>query len=500
VLSNHIRMNTWMMLSIIVSAFLESTVAHDHVLKERLDVSVTLSMSDYGRHILIHDACTKDNKTYLVGGATTLHSTALGMDAFLFVYDGTELTDVHSYGGINQDQFTNVVCADTLVVAGHSNSADFLGVPGVNNFSRAFVMELSYEGDVVKQYVSAYAFESLIHGLDVSARGITAVGQAKRITSSDFLIMHITNHQLTEQVFGGEGIDVLYDVHHGESMVVVGQTSSSLYQATGPRGIIFELASDLSIQRSVVLMSSSESAYHYVDETYLAGTSSHQGIVQRRGEVGVTIIPDSTLIHGRYQTTWYGAGKQGGFIQDRPATKGEVISIVPHFIVLQHEGMLYQASLVIPHVFRKEEDTYLYNDQVVEFETIEFWEDAVFHQQRVAYVGAFMLIVENNTTRKIPTCNVKPQVYYHPVTVLCNQEYWINNVFHQESVVLRQPGSYRLTMDENDIVFTIAQVELPIVEVDYQPKQVIAITPRENRMWMIPAAWFGLFVGKKYLG
>jgi hypothetical protein len=493
-------MNTWMMLSIIVSAFLESTVAHDHVLNERLDLSVTMSMSDYGRHVLIHDACMKDNKTYLVGGATTLHSTALGMDAFLFVYEGTELIDVHSYGGVNQDQFTNVACADTLVVAGHSNSADFLGVPGINNFSRAFVMELTYEGEVIEHYVSEYAFESLIHGLDVSIQGITAVGQAKRITSSDFFIMHIRNNQVTQKVFGGAGLDVLYDVHHGESVVVVGQTSSSEYQATGPRGVLFELGSDLSIQRSQLLMSSSQSSYHYVDEWYLAGTSSDQGIVQRRGETGVTILPDSTLIHGRYETTWYGTGKQGSFIQDRPVQKGEVITIMPDFIVLQHEGMLYEASLVIPHVFRKEEDTYYYNDQELVFETIEFWEEFVFHQQLVADVGAFRLIKENNTTRKIPTCNVKPQVYYHPVTVLCNHEYWINNVVHHESVVLRQPGSYRLTLDENDIVFTIAQVDQPIIEVDYQPKQVIPITPRENRMWMIPAAWFGLFVGKKYLG
>jgi hypothetical protein len=493
-------MNVWMTLSIIVASMLESTLAHDHVLYKRLDLSVTMSMSDYGRHIVLHDACEVGNYTYLVGGATTLHSIAVGMDAFLFVYEGTELVAVHSYGGLSEDQFTQVHCGPTLVVAGQSKSADFLNVAGVNNFSRAFVLELDYQGNVLHQYVADYAFESLIHGLDVSSKGIVAVGQAKRITHSDFFLMHITNNTLVEHVFGGDGIDVLYDVHLGERILVVGQTSSSEFNAPGPRGIQFTLNDDLTIKQSQLLLSSSQSAYHHVDQTYLAGTSSNQGIIQRRDETTVTIFAESTVITGRYNDVWYGASKKGGFVLDQPATKGDVIAVMNHFTVLQHEGMLYQASLVVPHVFHKEDDDYFYNDQLLTFEAVEFWDELLFHQQQVATVGPFQLIVENTTTRLIPTCNVKGQVYHHPVMVLCNTNYSINDVVQTTSMQLHQPGTYRLQIDEQEIVFSIALIEPPVIDVEYQTKQVIAIASRENRLWMIPAAWFGLFVGKKYLG
>ena len=488
------------MLIVIVTAMLESTLPYDVVLKDRIDLSVTLSMSDYGRHIVLHDACTKGNRTYLVGGATTLNSVALGMDAFLFVYEGTSLQEVHSYGGVQEDRFTQVDCGETLVVAGHSYSSEFVDVLAVNNFSRAFVLELDYQGDILAKYVADYAFESVIHGLHVSDKGIVAVGQAKRITHSDFFLMHVSNNVVEERVFGGDGLDVLYDVHVGDEWVVVGQTSSSQYSATGPRGIQLVLEPDLSIQRTQLLLSSSQSAYHYIDETYLAGTSANQGIVQRRGESTVSIIADSTVITGRHQATWYGASPSGGFVLDQPATSGEVVAVLPHFIVYQHEGMLYEASLVIPHVFHQADDEYFYNDQPIVFDLVTFWDEFVYHQQQVAVIDTFQLIVENKTTRLIPTCNVTSQVYYHPVTVLCNWEYSINDIAYTDSVVLTQPGRYRLVIDENDIVFSIEALIEPLVEVDYQTKEVISIPETENRMWMIPAAWFGLFVGKKYLG
>jgi hypothetical protein len=126
--------------------------------------------------------------------------------------------------------------------------------------------------------------------------------------------------------------------------------------------------------------------------------------------------------------------------------------------------------------------------------------ELLFHQQQVATVGPFQLIVENTTTRLIPTCNVKGQVYHHPVMVLCNTNYSINDVVQTASMQLHQPGTYRLQIDEQEIVFSIALIEPPVIDVEYQTKQVIAIASRENRLWMIPAAWFGLFVGKKYLG
>jgi hypothetical protein len=493
-------MNTWMALSIIVAAFLESTVTHDHVLKGRLDLSVTMAMSDYGRHIVLHDACEIDNRTYLVGGATTLHSTAVGMDALLVVYEGVELVDVLFYGGLSEDQFTQVHCGSTLVVAGHSNSSDFLNVVGVNNFSRAFMMELDYQGNVLHQYVAEYAFESLIHGLDVSALGIVAVGQAKRITHSDFFIMHVTNHTMREHVFGGDGMDVLYDVHLGNHILVVGQTSSSEFNAPGPRGIQFTLNDDLSIQQSQLLLSSSQSAYHYVDSTYLAGTSSNQGIIQRRDERTVTIVKDSTILTGRYENIWYGATQKGGFVMDQPIVKGKVIAVMKNFMVLQQEGMLFEASLVVPHVFRHDDGNYFYNNQLLTFESVEFWDELVFHQQQVAYGGPFQLIVGSISTRLIPACNVQPLVYYHPVTLLCNTPFALNEVAGTTSMRLDQPGMYRLVIDEREVVFSIARSELPVIDVDYQTKQVIAIAPLDNRMWMIPAAWFGLFVGKKYLG
>ena len=493
-------MKTGLLVSIIVSAMLESTLTHDFVLNDRLDVSVTIPMSDYGRHIVLHDACTIANKTYLVGGATSLHSSAVGMDAFLFVYDGISLEEVHSYGGVKEDQFTQVACGDTLVVAGHSNSSDFLNVAGVNNFSRAFVLELDYNGDVLNQFVTEYAFESLIHGLHVSEKGIFAVGQAKRITRSDFLIMHISEQTLSEQVIGGDGLDVLYDVHVGEEILVVGQTSSSEYNATGPRGIQLVLRPDLSVQRTQLLLTSSQSAYHYVDETYLAGTSANQGIVQRRGDSNVSVIDDSTLIHGRHNLTWYGVSQTGGFVQDQPVKDGAVVAVVPNFIVLQHEGMLFEASLVIPHVFRHEDEEYFYNDQPLQFEQVEYWDGLEFHQQQVAVAGPYRLIVEHQTTRVQPSCNVTPQVYYHPVTVLCNTSFVLNDVAHSDSAILNQPGTYRLIIDETEIIFSIEQMTPTLIDVDYQSKQVIEIPEKENRMWMIPAAWFGLFVGKKYLG
>jgi hypothetical protein len=168
------------LMPVIVTGLLESLVPHHHVLKTSLDVSEIIELKDYGRHIQIRDACQKDDTTYLVGGATTTQSSALGMDAFLFVYEGNELRHVESFGGMREDVFTTIHCESRLVLAGYSSSADFLAVP-VNHFHRAFVLELSESFGVERLTVVDDPFQSTIHGLDVRGNHIVAVGHVQRI-------------------------------------------------------------------------------------------------------------------------------------------------------------------------------------------------------------------------------------------------------------------------------------------------------------------------------
>jgi hypothetical protein len=118
----------------------------------------------------------------------------------------------------------------------------------------------------------------------------------------------------------------------------------------------------------------------------------------------------------------------------------------------------------------------------------------------VAYVGTFKLLREATSTRRIPGCNVTSTTYYHPITLVCNQAFDLNDQSFDEALRLDQPGTYRVVVDERVIVFTIAPAFAPVIAVAIESQQAIAIPVSQSRWWMIPAAWFGLFVGKKYLG
>jgi hypothetical protein len=438
------------LMPVIVTGLLESLVPHHHVLKTSLDVSEIIELKDYGRHIQIRDACQKDDTTYLVGGATTTQSSALGMDAFLFVYEGNELRHVESFGGMREDVFTTIHCESRLVLAGYSSSADFLAVP-VN------------------------------------------------ITQSNFLYLSITPTTVTERVFGGDGFDVFYDVRIEDSVVAVGESSSREYGVSGPRAIQIRLHSNGDVLSTQPLLTSSASRYLYLDATTLAGESGGTGFVQARQSSQIQFIQESTSIHGRFGETWFGHAGNKGFIEGRPFLNHPVVAAFEDFIVLQKEGMLYEAMVIIPHRFHIENQILFYNDKPLEVRVESYWEELVYVEQEVAYAGPFKLIQSHKTIRITPTCNVKATIYYHPVQLVCNQPFELNGIRHQEPLLLHQPGTYSLVLDEVSTVFVIEATKQLVIDVVPEVTQVIAVVESESRMWMIPAAMFALFVGKKYL-
>jgi hypothetical protein len=486
------------LMPVIVTGLLESLVPHNHVLKTSLDVSEIIELKDYGRHIQIRDACQKDDTTYLVGGATTTQSSALGMDAFLFVYEGNELRHVESFGGMREDVFTTIHCESRLVLAGYSSSADFLAVP-VNHFHRAFVLELSESFGVERLTVVDDPFQSTIHGLDVRGNHIVAVGHVQRITQSNFLYLSITPTTVTERVFGGDGFDVFYDVRIEDSVVAVGESSSREYGVSGPRAIQIRLHSNGDVLSTQPLLTSSASRYLYLDATRLAGESGGTGFVQARQSSQIQFIQESTSIHGRFGETWFGHAGNKGFIEGRPSLNHPVVAAFEDFIVLQKEGMLYEAMVMIPHRFHIENQILFYNDKPLEVRVESYWEELVYVEQEVAYAGPFKLIQSHKTIRITPTCNVKATIYYHPVQLVCNQPFELNGIRHQEPLLLHQPGTYSLVLDEVSTVFVIEATKQLVIDVVPEVTQVIAVVESESRMWMIPAAMFALFVGKKYL-
>ena len=484
---------------VIVTGLLESLVPHDHVLKDELDVSEVLELKDYGRHIQIRDACQHDGMTYLVGGATTTQSSALGMDAFLFVYEGKELRHVQTYGGMREDVFTTVHCDTRLVLAGYSTSADFLEVP-VHHFHRAFVMELGESFAVERLTVVDDPFQSTIHGMDVKGDHIVAVGQVQRITQSSFLVVSITPTRVDEHVFGGDGFDVLYDVLIEDAIVAVGQSSSRDYGVSGPRAIQIRLRPTGEVLSTRPLLTSSASQYRYLDSTTLAGESGGRGFVQERDSLHVQPVPESTSIHGKFHDTWYGNAGTKGFIDGRPLLNDRLVQAFEDVIVLQKEGMLYEAVVIIPHRFRLEDQEVLYNDQRLDIKVESYWDELVFVEQEVAYAGPFQVILSHKTVRITPLCNVKAQVYHHPIHLICNQPFELNGTYHEESLVVDRPGTYTLSIQDQSVVFVMEAPKHPIIDVVAESTQVIAVVDSERRMWMVPAAMFALFVGKKYLG
>ena len=484
---------------VIVVSMLESLVAHDHVWKTTLDLSHTTQIKDIGRHIQVRDACEWDGKTYIVGGATSLHSSTLGMDAFLFVYEDVQLIHVESYGGMREDIFTQIHCGETIVVAGHSTSADFLDV-SVHHFHRAFVLELDSSYNIRRKIVVDDPFESTIHGLDVQAGLIVAVGQVQRITQSQFLTLVIEPNQVKEHVFGGNGFDVFYDVVIEDHIIAVGQTSSTEYGVTGPRAIQMSLNQQGQIVNRTPLLSSSESVYRYIDSNFLAGASGGVGFVQVRGSTVIQLINNSTLIQGHFGDTWFGQHGSKGFIEGRADTAHSIVQAFDHLIIIQKEGMLYEVELLTPHLFVLQEEEYLYNNQPIIQVSESFWEGDLFIEQEVGYAGPFKVIFSHKTTRRTPTCNVQSTIYYHPVTVVCNVPFVLNGQAIETLVSIDQPGVYQIEFGESSILFEIQVHSPPVIEVQVESQQVISVVEQESRLWMVPASMFVLFVGKKYLG
>ncbi len=484
---------------VIVVSMLESLVAHDHVWKTSLDLSQTIEIKDLGRHIQVRDACQRDGKTYLVGGATSLHSSALGMDAFLFVYEANQLIQVESYGGMREDIFTQIHCGESIVVAGHSTSADFLDV-SVHHFHRAFVLELDSAYNIKRKIVVEDPFESTIHGLDVHNGLIVAVGQVQRITQSQFLALIINQNQVSEHVFGGDGFDVFYDVLIENHIIAVGRTSSNEYGVSGPRAIQMHLNHQGQIISRTPLLSSSESQYRYIDSEFLTGASGGVGFIQQRGSTTIQMIAKSTIIEGRFGSTWFGQHGVKGFIEGRSDTAHTIVQAFDNLVILQKTGMLYEVDMIIPHLLVFKDDEYFYNNQPIIRSSESFWEDHLFIEQEVGYPGPFKVIFSRKTTRRIPTCNVQSVVYYHPVTVVCNVPFTLNGLEYQDAVNVNQPGFYHLEMEETSMTFEIQPSLAPRIEVQLESQQVISVVEQESRLWMIPASMFVLFVGKKYLG
>jgi hypothetical protein len=91
---------------------------------------------------------------------------------------------------------------------------------------------------------------------------------------------------------------------------------------------------------------------------------------------------------------------------------------------------------------------------------------------------------------------VENDVYYHSVTLLCNQTVYLNDKKVDSSLLITKPGEYELQMNETRILFSLREAKSPVIEILPQTPR-LTVRTSSNNWWMIPASWVGLFWLKK---
>jgi hypothetical protein len=479
------------LLTTIVLSEFASFVEADFTLKESLDVSQTITLADAGRHVVIHDACEVDGMLYLAGGATSTSSYG-GMDAIIYMYNEGNYIKSIRLGGYQEDIFYSIHCGTTLWVSGYSTSPDFLNDPTVRNFGKAFLLELDKDGNERQRFVSTYGFDSHLYSLDVKDDYVVAVGHVQRVTESDVYVVQYQNGLFRELMEELPGYDRLNDVEISDRVIAVGISNSPKLGANGMRGILVDINEySLDIE---VYKSSSDSRFHTIDEGIVLGSLNGQGLVYDSRT-------NQTQIHPQFEdiTTLspiVGTLKSQTILGDKKLP-GRLVAKVDNTYIFQEEGMLYKAYLYIPVVLeRSVEGLFLNGERMPEAE-LEVIETSV-SIDLVWQIKTESLTLITRVVRhpKLGFCNVKNDVYYHSITLLCNQTVYLNNERVDASLLLTQPGEYELYMNETRILFSLREANTPVIDILPQTPR-LAVRTTSNNWWMIPASWVGLFWLKK---
>lgn len=477
--------------TIVLSEF-ASMVEADAILKDQLDLSKTIYLSDVGRHVVIHDACEVGNRLYVAGGATSPSSYG-GMDAVIFVYENHALVETIFKGGYYDDQFYGIHCGDTLWVSGYSNSPDFLGDSSVQNFGKAFLLELDYQGQEQQRFVSTYGFESHLVAIDGSDDFIIAVGYAQRVTQSDLYILQYRDNAFHELIHPLSGFDRLTDVEIGQTITAIGYSNSSEIGATGIRGILVDI-NEYSIDIDV-FKSSSHSRFTSIQSGVVLGSMNNQGLVYIPSSNQILTDPKIEEVLNYYPLL-IGSVKQQSMMGDKKLP-GQFIVHVDNTYIFQEEGLLYQAYLYVPQLLERTAITIHLNDQILTHEVIEVITTPLTTQLIWKLIDdEFEVITRVVHHPNKAFCNIETGVYYHSVPILCNRPVYLDGELIESSVILHDEKVYELRLNDQVIRFEIKEPIRPVIHVEPSVSRV-SVTTSHNNWLMIPAAWIGLFFLKK---
>lgn len=484
-----------MILSLITTIVLSefaSMIEADAILKDQLDLSKTIYLADVGRHVVVHDACEANGRLYVAGGATSPSSFG-GMDAVIFVYENHTLIETIFRGGYYDDQFYGIHCGRSLWVSGYSNSPDFLDDSRIQNFGKAFILELNYQGEERQRFVSTYGFESHLLAMDGDEDSIVAVGYAQRVTQSDLYIVQFRDNQFHEIIHPLSGYDRLVDVEMNQTITAVGYSNSSEIGANGMRGILVDI-NEYSIDIEVY-KSSSDSRFTSIESGVVLGSMNNQGIVYHPVNHQTVTYPTFEEIVN-HSPSVIGTAK-GHSLLDEKKLPGRFIVRVGNTYIFQEEGMLHKAYLYVPYLLERHATEIRLNQQLLTDEVIDVMTTSLTTQLTWKLVSDDIEVITRVVHHpNTAFCNIDSEVYYHPVTVLCNQLVVLDGKLIESTIILDEPKVYELELNEQLIRFEIKEPIQPVIQVN-PPIARLPVTTSQNNWWMIPAGWVGLFFLKK---
>ncbi len=323
--------------TIILSEF-ASMMEADMTLKDQLDISKTIYLTDVGRHVVIHDACEYQGRLYVAGGATSVSSLG-GMDAVIFIYENHTLIQTIFKGGYHDDQFYGIHCGESLWVSGYSNSPDFLHDSTVQNFGKAFLLQLDHEGHEHNRFVSSYGFESHLYAIDANEEVVIAVGHVQRVTQSDLYIVQYREGSFHERIEPLSGYDRLEDVEINQSITAVGYSNSAEIGANGMRGILVninEYRIDIDVYNS-----SSDSRFTSIRNGIILGSLNAQVLVYDPLKNLFTIYSSLEEVTSLEPVLIGTSNNQS--IMGNQKRSGRLVVQVDNTYIFQEEGMLYKA-------------------------------------------------------------------------------------------------------------------------------------------------------------
>jgi len=477
--------------TVILSEF-ASMVEADVTLTDRLDLSKTVYLADVGRHVVIHDACEHQGRLYLAGGATSPSSLG-GMDAVLFIYEDHVLVETVFKGGYQEDHFYGIHCGQTLWVSGYSNSPDFLNDSTVQNFGKAFLLELDPQGQELNRFVSTYGFESHLYAIDATQEMVVAVGQVQRITESDVYVVQYRDGSFHEIIHPLSGYDRLEDVEIGQTIKAVGYSNSAEIGANGIRGILVDI-NEYSLDVEVY-KSSSDSRFSKIQSGLVLGSLNSQGLVYDPLQNQTTTYSSLEEVTS-FDAVLVGTSKQQSIMNDTKLP-GRLVTQVGNTYVFQEEGVLYKAYLYVPYLLERIGSEITLNKDVLMNETLEVSTTSLTTQLVwKLHHDEFEVITRVVHHPNLAFCNLDDGVYYHPVTLLCNQPVLLDQQPVDPELHLAQPKDYELQLNDRVIRFEIREPVIPVIQRSTETPRLV-VKPTTNNWWMIPMSWMGLFLLKK---